>query len=180
MVRRTKHCPEHPFLEVLELLRQTHHIPWGSQSFSQELVLSWRPGSAHLPAPLSRGVHWLHLPWSLITGKVLVTFFHLSKSLEISPANESLQSWYWPSNQTIFALSVHHRWSSRDCNACSIEDHHHGPASHDTAKWPAVCCSSPSSPRSTPSTGSATHGGGLAFHPRSRSYIKQLVRCHWV
>lgn len=96
----------------------------------------------HLLASSLGGVHCLHLPWSLITGKVLATFYHLCKSLGLPPGNESLQSWHCPLSTRLgppeTAMPVAQNTTTTGLPAIS------------TAYQPAVCCSNPSSPRSRP------------------------------
>lgn len=84
------------------------------------------------PAPSSGGVSWLHLPWSLATGQVLDTFYHLCKSLKILPASESLRSWHWPFNQTGSAPSPRRPRSPGDHAVCSLD--HRRPASLHRSK----------------------------------------------
>lgn len=138
-------------------LRQVH-VLW---------PLSLYPGSAHLPAAWSRGVCWLHLRWSSTTGHVLATFHHLSKSLGLPPANESLQSWHCPLATTLgppeTAMPVAENTTAQGLPAIN------------TANRPAVCCSSPSSPRSRPNQDQQPTVVAQPFTPGAKATQNNLL-----
>lgn len=139
------HCPEHPFLEVSELPRQTAGFTPGTTGIMSSCLQSgWFASASHWGAGLG-----LARGWRLLLGQLL--------SLEGSPGSTYLGLYQvvmfllpsttflrlWKSFLPVKAFSpgiglptrlalpgLRHPRSSRDCAACCIENHHLGPASH--------------------------------------------------
>lgn len=125
------------------------------------------------PASWSGGVYWLHLPWSLITGKFLATFYHLSKSLEILLPMKAFSPGI--GLPTGLALpSLHHPRSSRDCTTYSIESHHPGLPAINTASRASCLLLTSFVSRVQTKYRTRTHSGGIASHPRRQSNMKQM------